>query len=266
MNMMWHNGRFVNEGTVFLPRDRIRLGDGVFDTMLAAAGKPVHSNEHFKRLLLHAAIFRIKLDWSISDLKAAADELLHQNKCAEGRHVVNTIITRGPAERGLGIPDNPPVQTVMVVSPAPSTFSPVHAVIVADVKRNEGSPLSRIKSCNYGDNILAMAEAKERGGNEAILLNNKGNIACASASNVFVVQDGKLHTPPLADGAVDGIIRGSMIRRFGAIEKSLTPDDLRGSEGIFLTSSVRGVAPVLTLDGKKMNAPSLEIDKDFHLI
>jgi branched-subunit amino acid aminotransferase/4-amino-4-deoxychorismate lyase len=266
MNVMWHNGRFVIEGAVFLPQDRIRLGDGVFDTMLAAAGKPVHSNEHFKRLLNHAAILRIKPDWSISDLKGAADELLRQNKCAASRHVVNTIITRGPAERGLGIPDSPPVQTVMVVSPAPAEFAPVHAVTAAGVRRNEGSPLSQIKSCNYGDNILAMTEAKERGGNEAILLNNRGNVACASASNIFVVQDGRLYTPPLADGTIDGIMRGSMIRRLGALEKSLMPADLQGSEGIFLTNSVRGVVPVVMLDGKKMAPPSLEIDKDFHLI
>lgn len=266
MNMMWHNGRFVNEGAVFLPGDRIRLGDGVFDTMLAAEGNPVHANEHFKRLLNHAAVMRIKPDWSISDLKAAAEGLLEQNKCADGRHVVNTIITRGPAERGLGIPDSPPVQTVIVVSPAPSTFLPVHAVIAKDVRRNEGSPLSRIKSCNYGDNILAMAETKERGGNEAILLNNKGAVACASASNIFVVQDGKLYTPPLTDGAMDGIVRRLMIREYGAQEKSLLPRDLTGSQGVFLTNSVRGVVPLVTLDGEKIAAPSLEIDKDFHLI
>ena len=266
MNVIWHNGRFMKESAVFLPSDRVRLGDGVFDTMLAVAGKSAHANEHFKRLLSHAAVLRIKPDWSISDLKGAAEGLLEQNKCDEGRHVVNTIITRGPAERGLGIPDSPPVQTVMVMSPAPTTFPPVHAVIAKDVRRNEGSPLSRIKSCNYGDNILAMAEAKERGGSEAILLNNKGAVACASASNIFIVQGGKLYMPPLADGAVDGIVRRVMIQEYGAQEKSLLAADLIGSDGIFLTNSVRGVVPVVTLDGETITALSLEIDKDFHLL
>ncbi len=266
MTMMWHNGRFVEEGAVFLPSDRIRLGDGVFDTMLAASGKAVHANEHFERLLNHAAILRITPDWIVSDLKEAANGLLEQNNCAEGRYVVNTIITRGPAARGLGIPDSAPVQTVMVVSPAPVSFPAVHAVIALSVRRNEGSPLSCIKSCNYGDNILAMAEAKERDANEAILLNNKGLVACATASNVFIVQDGRLYTPPLADGAVDGIVRRVMMRERGAIEKSLRPDDLLAHQGLLLTNSVRGVVPVEMLDGKTVTPPSLEIDKDFHLI
>lgn len=63
MNIIWLNGRFVNESPVFLPSDRIRIGDGVFDTMLAVDGVPVHANEHFKRLLGHADVLRIKTDW-----------------------------------------------------------------------------------------------------------------------------------------------------------------------------------------------------------
>ena len=58
MNIIWLNGRFVNESPVFLPSDRIRIGDGVFDTMLAVDGVPVHANEHFKRLLGHADVLR----------------------------------------------------------------------------------------------------------------------------------------------------------------------------------------------------------------
>jgi branched-subunit amino acid aminotransferase/4-amino-4-deoxychorismate lyase len=263
---MWLNGRFTSEGPVFLPNDRIRLGDGVFDTMLAIDGTLIHANEHFKRLLTHATTLRIKTDWSVSDLKTAADGLLDQNKYRAGRYVVNAIISRGPAERGLRIPDNPAVQTLMVVAPAPPEFPPVNAVIATQVRRNEGSPLSHIKSCSYGDNILALAEAKEKGGNEAIMLNNRGFVACGSASNIFIMLHGKLYTPPVEDGALDGIVRKMMIRHHGVVEKNLTPDNLFSNQGIFLSNSVRGVVPVVTLDGKKINQSSLEIDKDFHLL
>ncbi len=265
MSIIWLNGRFIPEGPVFLPRDRVRLGDGVFDTMLAVDGTLVHANEHFKRLLSHADVLRIKTGWSVSDLKAAADGLLEQNKSRAGKFVINTLITRGPAERGLRLPKSPAVQAVMSVSPAPAEFPPAHAVI-ASVRRNEGSPLSRIKSCNYGDNILALAEADEKGANEAIMLNNRGNVACAAASNVFIFRDGKLLTPPLTDGAVDGITRRNVIKKHGAAEQSLTAADLTACEGIYLTSSVRGVVAVETLHGRKLPRPSLEIDKEFHLI
>jgi branched-subunit amino acid aminotransferase/4-amino-4-deoxychorismate lyase len=80
MSIIWHNGRFTQEAPVFLPNDRVRIGDGVFDTMLAVDGALIHANEHFKRLLGHADILKIKTDWSVSDLKAAADGLLEQNK------------------------------------------------------------------------------------------------------------------------------------------------------------------------------------------
>lgn len=264
MSMIWHNGRFVNEGPVFLPNDRIRIGDGVFDTMLAVDGALIHSNEHFKRLLSHADALKMKTDWSVSDLKASADGLLEQNKGRAGKFAVNTIITRGPGERGLKIPENSSVQAVMSVSPV-GEFPPVQAVI-STVRRNEGSPLSQIKSCNYGENILALAEATDKGANEAIMLNNRANVACASSSNIFIVRDGKLLTPPLGDGAVDGITRRNLIKKHGAIEKTLAAGDIAASEGIYLTSSIRGVVAVETLDGKKLPRPSLEIDKEFHLI
>jgi branched-subunit amino acid aminotransferase/4-amino-4-deoxychorismate lyase len=264
MSIIWHNGRFTQEAPVFLPNDRVRIGDGVFDTMLAVDGALIHANEHFKRLLGHADILKIKTDWSVSDLKAAADGLLEQNKGRAGKFAVNTIITRGPGVRGLKIPESSYVQAVMSVSPV-GEFPPVHAVI-ASVRRNEGSPLSRIKSSNYGDNILALAEAADKGANEAIMLNNRGNVACASASNIFIVRDGKLLTPKLEDGAVDGITRRNLIKKHGATEKNLTADDFAASEGLYLTSSIRGIVAVETLDGKKLPRPSLEIDKEFHLI
>lgn len=265
MSIIWLNGRFMQEAPIFLPGDRIRLGDGVFDTMLAVNGVAVHANEHFKRLLSHASVLKIKTGWSVSDLKAATEGLLEQNNFRAGKFVINTVITRGPAERGLKLPENPAIQCVMSVSPAPAAFPPVHAVI-ANVRRNEGSALSRIKSCNYGDNILALAEAEEKSGNEAIMLNNRGDVACAAASNIFIIRHGKLLTPPLEDGALDGITRRNIIKKHGGTETSLSPADLAVSEGIYLTSSVRGVVAVETLDGKKLPRPSLEIDKEFHLI
>lgn len=97
------------------------------------------------------------------------------------------------------------------------------------------------------------------------MLNNRGNIACASTSNIFILRNGKLLTPKLDDGALDGITRRNLIKKHGARNAS-TAADLAASEGIYLTSSVRGVVAVETLDGKKLPRPSLEIDKEFHLI
>src|SRR5262249_23784428 len=103
------------------------------------------------------------------------------------------------------------------------------------------------------------------GGNEAILLNTRGHTACASIGNVFITLEGKLFTPPLEDGALDGIVRRLLIERRGAVEKSLTEEDLRNADGIYVTNSLRGVRPAVSLDGTPLPEPSLAIDKNFHL-
>ena len=266
MSILWHNGAFKPaDKAVFTAGDRLRLGDGVFDTMLAVDGRLIRPSEHFARLLAHAKLLKIKAITNFKTLEEAAQELLDRNNFKTGRFAINTVISRGPGARGLAIAETPDTQIVMNASPLPAEFPSVQAIIAKSVRRNEGSPLSRIKSCNYGDNILAMMEATAQGANEAILLNNRGNAACASAGNIFIVQDGRLFTPPLSEGAMDGIIRKILIEDHGASEKIITQDDLQSAQGLYITNSIRGAAAVVMLDGRTLPPPALNIPKDFHL-
>lgn len=264
MSIIWHNGAFVEDGPVFTAHDRIRLGDGVFNTMLAVGGRVMHGALQFQRLTAHAQVLGIKADLP-SDMAGIAEELLRRNTFTNGHYAMNTVISRGGSMAGLRMPDDPKIQIVMRALPLPAHFPPLNAVITGSIRRNEGSPLSRIKSCNYGDNILALREAENAGGNEAILLNNQGFVTCASAGNLFIVRDNALYTPPLADGVMDGLIRRLVIEKCGAQETSLRPEDLRGAQGIYRTNSLRGAVALASLDGKTLPAPSLEIDKDIHL-
>lgn len=264
---IWHNHRLKDDNTpVFSINDRIRLGDAVFDTMLCIEGSLIQAHAHFARLLDHAKVLGIECDKPISDFIDAARSVLKHSRLEEGRAAINTVLSRGPGERGLKPPDPADIQIVMRAAAVPVESPPLHAVIAQTVRRNEGSPLSRIKSVNYGDNILALNEAAEKGANEAIMLNNKGRVACASAANIFAVHDGRLYTPPLDDGVMPGIVRQKLIREHNAIEKSMSAGDLKQADGLYLTSSIRGIVAVETLDGEPLPAPPLEIDKDFHLV
>lgn len=266
MTLIWHNAAFKNDDPVFASNDRIRLGHGVFDTMLALDGACVHGERHMERLIRHAGILGIAPSYPAQELLDAAHALLRKSNLITGRHVINTIITAGPNQGGLIALSPMDVQCVIRTRPLPVRMdTPLRAIIARNVRRNEGSPLSGIKSCNYGDSVLAAQEAAGNGAHEAIMLNNRGHVACATSSNVFIVKQGRLLTPPLEDGCMDGIVRALMIERLGAIESSLTPDDLLQSDGIYLSSSVRGVAALESLDGKKLPLPSLKIDKDFHV-
>jgi branched-chain amino acid aminotransferase len=266
MSIVWHNGNFIDGAApVFTAGDRIRLGDAVFDTMLSISGTLCHAHDHYSRLLAHAGILGIGVHKGIDELKAAAEELLKQNNFTAGRFAINTVVSRGPAPRGAQPPGQPDIQIVMSASPVPDAFAPIPAIISKTVRRNEGSPLSRIKSASYGDNILAQMEAREKNAAEAVLLNNAGSVACFSTGNLFAIINGALVTPPLQDGAMDGIVRQILMTRHEAIEKSLSSSDLQSSEGVYITNSIRGATPIAALDGISLPTPAYTLDPDFYL-
>ncbi|MBI4030549.1 MAG: aminotransferase class IV [Proteobacteria bacterium] len=246
------NGEFIEEGAAALPvTDRgFTLGDGVFDTMLAADGSLVDADAHFNRLLKHAAVLKIPVNMDVEALKKTAHRLIGQP--ASQRAAIRTTVSRGPGERGLTPPESPQQTILMRVSPAsdPSTSPPPHLVIAETVRRNEHSPLSRIKSLNYGDNILALMEARGKGTDDAIILNTAGKAACATAANIFVLIGGELFTPPVSDGAMPGITRQKLLPK--AIEKSLGIEDMMEADSIYLTSSILGIRAAKSLNGRKL--------------
>lgn len=251
-DIVFYNGAFIpaNEASID-PADRgFTLGDGVFDTMLAVDGKAVDSDEHFTRLLCHAAALKIPVGMTVGALKNAADHLISRSSGA--RTTVRTAVSRGPGARGLMPPDHPQPTILMRALPAPDLtgLPPPRLVIARTVRRNEHSPLSRIKSSNYGDNILALTEAKDKGADDAIMLNTAGRVACATAANIFALIDGALYTPPVADGAMPGIVREKLLPR--AREKSLTVDELMNAEAIYLTSSILGIRAARSVDGTEL--------------
>ncbi len=147
------NGTFIEEDKATLPvTDRgFTLGDGVFDTLLAVDGKLIDAEAHFMRLIAHAAVLKIPVAMNIADFIKTANHLVIPS--SDHRIAVRTAISRGPGERGLVPPDTPQPTILMRASPAPdpATLPPPRLIIAQSVRRNEYSPLSRIKSANYGD-------------------------------------------------------------------------------------------------------------------
>ena len=134
--------------------------------------------------------------------------------------------------------------------------------VIARVRRNETSPLSRVKSLNCLDNILAREEARSAGAVEALLLNTRGVVAEGSASNVFMVHGGELRTTPVDDGALPGITREAVLEFASAvgvlaIEGSVTrPNSLVEADEVFVTNAVAGVLPITNIDGVAIAAGS----------
>lgn len=250
--IIWHNGAFKPEqdASIAVTDRGFTLGDGVFDTMLAVDGVAQDLEAHCERLRRHAAMIGITLP----DYKGNAiiTALLQKNNFTRGRYAIRTTITRGPGARGLALPDDPRITIVIRAAPVPAIAEKLSLIIAPDIRRNEGSILSRIKSLNYGDNILALRAAQKRGADDAALLNNVGYLACASASNIYVRVGETILTPPLEDGAMDGIIRAQLIAQkfaqIGRIDAAMMAE----SQEIYLSNSITGLRKVTNFEGRAL--------------
>lgn len=227
------------------------LGDGVFDTLVAFNGMPVEGERHLARLVEQAATIRIEID--------AASIRADWQRSLAGKDfcIQRTTITRGASERGLW-PDRVfvPTRALSVTPWTPSLIQGSVALVTSAIRRNEQAPTSRLKSLSYLDNVLAAREAKERGVDDALLLNTRGSVACTTIANVFALTGMRLMTPPLSDGVLAGTMRALVLELAASVgltadERTLTPSDLAAAGLLFVTNSVRFLRPVSSLDGKK---------------
>ena len=251
------NGRKMREDEAAIPvTDRgFLLGDGVFDTMLAADGILQHAARHFTRLVRHASVLGIPCPYDPAALTAQAHDILAANNAFSGLYALRTTLTHGSGARGLAAPEKPSPALVMRLSPAPAVKQNISLMIAQSTRRNEFSPLSQIKSLNYGDSLIAHAEAAKTGADDAILLNTRGNICCASAANILVIKGEDTITPPLADGVLDGVTRAILLDAGLIHEQSMTTNDLTDCSGVMLINSLRRVQVATKINGREIPRP-----------
>ena len=248
--MVFLNGRLVavNEARID-PTDRgLTLGDGLFETIAVRGGRAARTDAHLARLRDGAEIIGLAVPLGGGELRSALKDVIEANAIDEG--ILRLTLTRGPAPRGLRPPvAAQPTLLITGVSQDLTPQEPVTAVIATTTRRNEHSPLSKIKSTSYLDGILAAREAAKRGADDALLLNGAGNLAEATSANLFVVIDASAVTPPVHDGAMPGVMRADVIKGLSAAERTLGPADLSSASEAFLTNSL-GIRPLVAVDGE----------------
>jgi branched-chain amino acid aminotransferase len=249
---LWINGALRAEGEARIdPADRgFTLGDGLFETIRVAQGTARHLGRHLDRLTAGAAFLDLPMPYAAPALAEAIAELIVAQGLAEG--VLRLTLTRGVGPRGLPPPAEPKPTLVMTLAPASPPAGPVTAAIARTTRRNEHSPLSRLKTTNTLDAILARQEATRRGAGEALLLNTAGRVAEASVANLFIVKRGRLLTPPVAEGALPGIRRALLLER-GAEEAPVAVADLLDADEAFLANSL-GLRPLVAVDGRRVGS------------
>lgn len=254
---VWLNGALLEaEDARIDPADRgFTLGDGLFETIAVRGGKILRLEAHLARLRRGCDVLGIPRPAGIENALA---ELTAADGLKEA--ALRLTVTRGPAARGLVSPGKIQPTTCITAAVLPGPRPPARCVIATVTRRNEHSPLASIKSLNYLDNILAAREAAAAGAEEAILLNTAGLVAEAAASNLFILKNGQLLTPPVSDGALPGVMRAAVIAATGGREQSLRPEDLPEAEGLLLTSSL-GIRLVASIDGKALPDISAYMEK-----
>lgn len=229
------------------------LGDGLFETVLARRGELVALSAHLDRVSAGCAALGLP-----RPDRAEAERLMRQALAEAGlegeRAAVRLTVTAGSGGRGLDRPQTPSLRLVASAAPAPRPEAPAR-LVTAEVRRNERSPASRLKTLSYLDNVLARAEARAAGADEAVMLNTAGALACAAAANLFWIKDDVLFTPALTCGVLAGVARGEALA--GAARLDVTvhevaagPEALVSADALFLTNALIGVRRVAALDDR----------------
>lgn len=238
----------------------LTLGHGLFETILISNGNAPLLHYHWKRLVIGVHLLGIKLPFDVEELSTMIDRLVHDNKLTNITAGIRLTITDGVSDRGLLSTGEQTPTFILTTFFLPKNTKDSMTATIVGTRRNENSLASRIKSISYLDNILAKKEALSGGFDEAFLLNSKSNLAEGSVSNVFMIKNKTVFTPPIADGALPGVIRDIILNELildsiEVKEQSLNTDSLLNADEVFITNTLIGVKSITKLDKKIYQEP-----------
>jgi len=251
--IVWFDGRLRGhaEPLVLATDHGLTVGDGVFEACELLGGRPFALTRHLERLERSAAGLGLPLpDRDL--VRRAVAEVAEAWGEALGR--LRIVWTGGPGPLGSDAAWGP--GTLLVAASAVGAPRAATVSVVPFV-RNERSAIAGLKTISYAENVRALAWAHERGGDEAIFGNTRGELCEGTGTNVFLEADGALVTPPLDSGCLAGVTRAVVIewaREAGVEvrEETLPLDAIHRAEHAALTSSTRGVVPVVAVDGRQL--------------
>jgi branched-chain amino acid aminotransferase len=264
------NGRITGECEAVVPvlDHGFLFGEGVYEVMRTYGRKPFLYGRHMDRLRRSAAMIDLDVpftnEYLLGEIQRTA-ERFYQVAGPEGTGMemyIRVLLTRGVGAITYDVRSCPAPTVVIIikpqVDPADEAYEDGVTVILVPVVRNHpGSINPLIKSNNLLNNALAWQQAKRQDGFEAIMRNYKGEISECSQSNLFVVKDGTVTTPPLEAGLLAGITRAFVLEcgesaNVPMREATLHDDDLFGADEVFLTSTTREIVPIVRIDGREV--------------
>jgi branched-chain amino acid aminotransferase len=261
---VWIGGEIVDghEAKVSVTDHGLLYGDGVFEGMRVIAGRVFRIDQHMTRLALGARAIGLSLPFEVAQIRRIVEDTVRAY--AEPEAYIRLVVTRGEGPLGVD-PTTCPRATLFCIVSSIKLFSEEQrerglSLITSSLRRPQADVLDlRVKSLNYLGSVLAKLEARQRGADDALILNARGHVAEASVANVFVLKGKRLLTPPGSEGCLEGITRGVVMELapdlgLGVEERVLGRHDLFAADEVFLSGSGAGIITVRALDERVLGS------------
>jgi branched-chain amino acid aminotransferase len=264
--------RYVSHNDRLLPIEEVRLspgqagllsGWGIFTTIRVFEGIPFAFERHWKRLERDAGRTRCPFPFKPEMVLEQLGEVLRANDVKEGCARIYAIYNQVGFWRSGE--EFPPADLIIYSADLPS-YSHHARVGLREQGRHAASPLAGVKVTSWLMNVWSLQEAQRGGFDEVVLLNERGEVAECTAANIFCVKGGRVATPPLNSGCLEGVTRGILLEIGAAAgvpveEKTLLPQDLYAADEVFISSTNRNLLPVIEIADRKIgsgNTPVVE--------
>ena len=262
---VFHNERLATIEEVRLSPGQAGLisGWGIFTTVRIFEGIPFAFERHWKRLERDANRTHIPFPFNAERVREQLGEVLRANHVKEGCALIYAIYNQvGFWRSGEELP---PTDLIIYSADLPS-YSQQARLGLREQGRHAASPLAGVKVTSWLVNVWSLQEAQREGFDEVAMLNERGEVAECTAANIFCVKGGRVATPPLNSGCLEGITRGVLLEIGAAAgvpveEKTLLPQDLYAADEVFISSTNRNLLPVSEIAGRKIgdgNTPVVE--------
>jgi branched-chain amino acid aminotransferase len=233
-------------------------GDGIFEGIRFYDGRVFRLEEHLARLWDSARSICLEVPMSMHEMTEALLETIRQNDLRDG--YIRLLVTRGIGNLGLNPAQCKRPSVIIIVAtitlyPAEVYQKGLTVVTCATRRTNPGALNPAVKSLNYLNNVMARIEANLAGADEALMLNDAGNVAECTADNVFIIKRGHIFTPPITAGALRGITRSVVFEIAAELglkitETDITRHDVFIADECFLTGTAAEIIPVIKADGR----------------
>ncbi len=250
MSVVWVGDGLIdaNKACISVFDHGFLTGDGVFESLAVHKGKPFALDSHLARLVRSAEGIGLE-PIDVDLVRQALMAVVEANQLSEAAVRITVTAGEGPLSSPRG------VSKPLVIVAHTQLLIPKDAsrVAIAPWPRNERGVLAGLKTTSYAENVVSSAWARQRGADEAVFLNTAGNLCEGTGSNIFVVIGGEILTPPLSSGCLAGVIRDLVISRHPVRQEDIPGSILQTTGGeleeAFLTSSLRYVQPISSIDG-----------------